>query len=488
MDVGFQLHALADDETPASLTTQWTELSGPGTVTFEDAAAPATRATFSASGAYTLRLTANDGALTSTLDVMIVVGAPVVPWTNTDVGTVTLPGAAIEQHGQVALTAAGLGLVGTADSFLFRHRELSGDGEVIARVRHLTNASLNGRVGVMLRESTSNGARMAAMTIAPAAISANRTTFYYRSTSSVSSVVVPGIAPVWWLRLKRSGEIFTAYDSPDGVNWTERGTPQTLSIASTALAGIVVSSGMSSEMTSALVDKVRIVGTADNNGPLVDAGASGSAVVGVPRALAGIVTDDALPSDPSAVQTAWSLVSGPGTASFSNPGERATEVTFSAPGNYVLRLAADDGEVVTSDDLTMTVEGLGVTVTASQPIAAEQGLGPGEFTVARTGTAGALTVYFTMGGTATEGSDYAAIGTRAVIPDGSTSTTIPVVPLTDTLAEGPETMILTLTADPGYTGHTRDRECDSRRPRHRRVAIPAFRRIRKRSQCRRPAD
>jgi hypothetical protein len=47
---------------PGAVTTQWTLQSGPGTVTFGDAAALDTTAGFSAAGTYVLRLTANDGA------------------------------------------------------------------------------------------------------------------------------------------------------------------------------------------------------------------------------------------------------------------------------------------------------------------------------------------------------------------------------------------------------------------------------------------
>ncbi|PYR63826.1 MAG: hypothetical protein DMF88_24480, partial [Acidobacteria bacterium] len=55
-----------DDGLPSgTLTTQWTKVSGPGTVTFGNAALLATTATFSLQGAYVLRLTANDGALSS---------------------------------------------------------------------------------------------------------------------------------------------------------------------------------------------------------------------------------------------------------------------------------------------------------------------------------------------------------------------------------------------------------------------------------------
>jgi hypothetical protein len=55
------------------LTTVWSKLSGPGTVTFGNASVVATTATFSVAGSYTLRLTANDGAVSVFDDVAITV-------------------------------------------------------------------------------------------------------------------------------------------------------------------------------------------------------------------------------------------------------------------------------------------------------------------------------------------------------------------------------------------------------------------------------
>jgi PKD repeat protein len=60
---------------PATVTTTWSKVSGPGTVTFGNASARATTATFSTAGSYTLRLTANDSALTGTDDIVITVQA-----------------------------------------------------------------------------------------------------------------------------------------------------------------------------------------------------------------------------------------------------------------------------------------------------------------------------------------------------------------------------------------------------------------------------
>lgn len=60
---------------PATVTTTWSKVSGPGTVTFGNASLRATTAAFSVAGSYTLRLTANDSALTGTDDIVITVQA-----------------------------------------------------------------------------------------------------------------------------------------------------------------------------------------------------------------------------------------------------------------------------------------------------------------------------------------------------------------------------------------------------------------------------
>ena len=92
-----------------------------------------------------------------------------------------------------------------------------------------------------------------------------------------------------------------------------------------------------------------------------------------------------------------------------------------------------------------------VVVAASDASASEQGPDPGEFTFTRTGdTSFALTVNYTLGGTAQNGTDYQPLGTSVTIPAGSGSATLAVMPIDDTEAEGDETVVLTLTADAAY--------------------------------------
>ncbi len=86
---------VSDDGLVSALTTTWSKVSGPGIVTFGNAAAPVTSAGFTAVGTYVLQLTANDGQFVRSDTVTITVTAasgnlpPVV-----DAGanqTITLP-------------------------------------------------------------------------------------------------------------------------------------------------------------------------------------------------------------------------------------------------------------------------------------------------------------------------------------------------------------------------------------------------------------
>jgi len=66
--------AVADEglpDPPNTVTTTWTQISGPGTATFDDASLVNTGVQFSTPGTYVLRLTADDGDLTAFDDVTI---------------------------------------------------------------------------------------------------------------------------------------------------------------------------------------------------------------------------------------------------------------------------------------------------------------------------------------------------------------------------------------------------------------------------------
>ncbi len=66
---------------PGAVSTTWSTVSGPGTASFADPTAVDTTASFTTAGTYTLRLTADDGALQTSDDVLVTVAD--APVTNT---------------------------------------------------------------------------------------------------------------------------------------------------------------------------------------------------------------------------------------------------------------------------------------------------------------------------------------------------------------------------------------------------------------------
>jgi hypothetical protein len=73
------------------------------------------------------------------------------------------------------------------------------------------------------------------------------------------------------------------------------------------------------------------------------------------------------------------------------------------------------------------------------------------FTITRTGsTVSDLLVRYTIDGTATSIDDYHSVGVSVVIPAGSSSALVPILPVNDTVLEGDEHIVLTLVNDTAY--------------------------------------
>jgi hypothetical protein len=70
--------------------------------------------------------------------------------------------------------------------------------------------------------------------------------------------------------------------------------------------------------------------------------------------MAAIATDDGLPSNIMYLQ--WSEVIGPGAVTFSNPTSGTNDITFSAPGIYLLQLWASDTQLSFSNQVEVRVQ------------------------------------------------------------------------------------------------------------------------------------
>jgi PKD repeat protein len=90
-----------------------------------------------------------------------------------------------------------------------------------------------------------------------------------------------------------------------------------------------------------------------NQAPVVNAGADQTITLPALANLSGSVSDSGGPLATPLVS--WSVVSGPGSVTFGNASSASTSANFSVAGTYVLRLTASDGQLQSSDDVTITV-------------------------------------------------------------------------------------------------------------------------------------
>ncbi|WP_169336913.1 Calx-beta domain-containing protein, partial [Eudoraea adriatica] len=94
------------------------------------------------------------------------------------------------------------------------------------------------------------------------------------------------------------------------------------------------------------------------------------------------------------------------------------------------------------------------TILATDAAAAESPLNTGTFTVTLdtpNTSGGNLAISYAVTGSATSGSDYTPLTGTVNIANNASSGTITVTPINDAAVEGPETVIVTLSNDAGYT-------------------------------------
>ncbi len=198
------------------------------------------------------------GALnTSTFDnVRAQPAAPTgVTLTSKAIGSVGLAGSATTAGGVVTVKGAGADIWGTADSFQFAYRSLSGDGQIVARVTSVQNTSSLAKAGVMIRGSLTAGAAHVLLSVKPGGGSE----FMSRSaTGGTTSYLAGGTANVpVWVKLVRAGTTFTGYTSTDGTTWTKVGST-TVSLGTTVYAGLVVCSHTTTALNTSTFDGVGI--------------------------------------------------------------------------------------------------------------------------------------------------------------------------------------------------------------------------------------
>jgi hypothetical protein len=366
-------------------TIQWSEVSGPGVVTFSSPTAVTTYASFSAPGFYVLRCAATNAAGTGTDEHTV----HVTPLYAAD------PSLAMhlrldESSGTTATDSSSFGNDATTAGTLAW--QPTGGKLAGAAALNGTNAYLNvpddasldgvgaftlscwfkaddfvGNSALIAKRSTDTSQNAYAITCAVTS-GAGRLRFDINTNNDRFASATIFNAGEWYhIALVFDGSQPAASRAQlyvNGVLDVVASETSATVINSTAPLLVGRASTTDTNYFDGLVDEVRfhrralsaaeVFALANESAvsvPFVSAGSAPSATVGNPANLAGSVTTGSGP----AATTQWTKISGPGSATFANAATPATTVTFSRGGTYVLRLTATSTAGQVFQELSVTV-------------------------------------------------------------------------------------------------------------------------------------
>ncbi|MER5502110.1 hypothetical protein ACFYXP_07450 [Streptomyces sp. NPDC002466] len=172
------------------------------------------------------------------------------------------------------------------DAFYFLHQPLKGDGSITVSVSSLTGRVAStptgnrpglapwAKAGIIVKDSLEPGSSYAAMMVTAA--HGVRMQYDYTHDTAGLPGAVSAKAPRW-LRLERSGDTVTGYQSTDGSTWSEAGTARLSGLSESPQVGLFVTSPSATVETGTGTGFNPAVATGTFGAPALSGGWSGNA-------------------------------------------------------------------------------------------------------------------------------------------------------------------------------------------------------------------
>ncbi|MDP4097814.1 pectinesterase family protein [Paenibacillus sp. P96] len=173
----------------------------------------------------TVRAVDDSGTSTQSSNVAIHVNreGSIAPWQAADIGT---PG--IAGHTQLGssktdvIVKASGDIADRSDSFHFAYQQLTGNGEIVARIERVTATDDGAEAGVMVRESLNPDSRFVGLFIPYVKGGQKYIGMTRKSDGGKIELKEPEtlVSTPYWVKIVRLGDQFTSLTSSDGQNWT----------------------------------------------------------------------------------------------------------------------------------------------------------------------------------------------------------------------------------------------------------------------------
>lgn len=186
---------------------------------------------------------------------------------STDIGNPDLKGEVRFLETGVDIKAGGEDIWGNSDQFYFAYQQYKGDFDIAVRLESLEQSHLYAKAGLMVREELTPGSRNLMFVAFPGNAPRNNNLggyeFQYRlEAGKQSKAIYPSLTdkvvqasfpvnfPNGWMRLKRTGNLFSAYTSMDGETW-KMYTEFTMKMPRNIYAGMAVTAHIKGATTVA---------------------------------------------------------------------------------------------------------------------------------------------------------------------------------------------------------------------------------------------
>lgn len=161
-------------------------------------------------------------------------------WTVNGVSNLTVwfrgnPRAYLDKgNGAFTVSGAGSDIWNDSDNFRFVCKRLTGDGSIVVKVESIVNTNGWAKAGVMIRETLDPTSRFAYLVSTPS----QGVSFGWRTVAGggCNSATQTGLPTAQWIKLIRTGNIFTAQYSAEGKTWSDIKDATTGAKVSTTIA------------------------------------------------------------------------------------------------------------------------------------------------------------------------------------------------------------------------------------------------------------
>ncbi len=162
-------------------------------------------------------------------------------WTCQDIGGPSPPGRQTVSGDRWTVAVGGSGVAGLADQFRLISQNLNEDGRVLAQVTAMPGPGTGAQGGVMVRQRNDPGAPYYALLAGPSGLRVQYRTRF--GAPAVSAVTVPMPRLPAYLEIVRTGDLFQAATSADGVTFTlVPGGDFAVPMPATVMAGVATTS------------------------------------------------------------------------------------------------------------------------------------------------------------------------------------------------------------------------------------------------------